>query len=260
VADHYLLPEVFEREKEVRRTLEHQKPRHADFNVVIKPPARVWWPDGSLAAAYGRAGRDILPDDLYDLLPYLPHSRGGRRDGDSVTFGVRPRMAHNQLPWAARSALDTDYPSALEGLETLGEHLDAMIAEVNPDAHRRMHQHVARSHEFFRFVGGFSGGIVNYDAYATYHRDRSNLVGSWNAMVWLRQNRRGGLFVVPAWRMAFHARDRHLLLHDAQQTLHGVTPIVPNPEPGWRTSLVYFCRKETNDLPPDQETRRAYHR
>lgn len=86
----------------------------------------------------------------------------------------------------------------------------------------------------------FSSSISNFNIAAPYHQDRGNLKGCVNLIFSKKENARGGKLHIPDYDAVVDNKDGSLLVYPAWRNMHGVTPIVPITENGYRNSLVFY--------------------
>jgi hypothetical protein len=95
----------------------------------------------------------------------------------------------------------------------------------------------------FRFGELFTSSISNFNISAPFHRDAANLEGCVNVIIAKKKNARGGNTTVPDYGATVDSRDNSMLVYPAWRNVHGVTPIHPIVEGGYRNSLVFYPLK-----------------
>jgi hypothetical protein len=95
----------------------------------------------------------------------------------------------------------------------------------------------------FRFGELFTSSISNFNISAPFHRDAANLEGCVNVIIAKKKNARGGNTTVPDYGATVDSRDNSMLVYPAWRNVHGVTPIHPIIEGGYRNSLVFYPLK-----------------
>ena len=63
-----------------------------------------------------------------------------------------------------------------------------------------------------------------------------------------KQNAKGGNTTVPDYGATMDSRDNSMLVYPAWKNIHGVTPIIPTFENGYRNSLVFYPLKAFKGL------------
>ena len=99
----------------------------------------------------------------------------------------------------------------------------------------------------FRFGRLFTSSISNFNIAAPYHRDAANLEGCVNVIIAKRYHARGGNTTVPDYGATMDSSDNSILVYPAWRNVHGVTPIFPLKEDGYRNSLVFYPLKAFNN-------------
>jgi hypothetical protein len=99
----------------------------------------------------------------------------------------------------------------------------------------------------FRFGKLFTSSISNFNISAPFHRDAGNLEGCVNVIITKKHNAKGGNLSVPDYNATVDSRDNSMLVYPAWRNIHGVTPIRPIQEGGYRNSLVFYPLKAFNN-------------
>lgn len=99
----------------------------------------------------------------------------------------------------------------------------------------------------YRFGELFTSSISNFNIAAPYHRDSANLEGCVNVIIAKKSNARGGNTTVPDYGITVDSRDNSMLVYPAWRNVHGVTPIKPTADNGYRNSLVFYPLKAFNN-------------
>jgi hypothetical protein len=98
----------------------------------------------------------------------------------------------------------------------------------------------------WRFGRLFTSSISNYNIAANYHRDAANLEGCVNVIIAKRSHAKGGNTTIPDYSATVDSADNSMLVYPAWRNVHGVTPIIPLREDGYRNSLVFYPLKAFN--------------
>lgn len=98
----------------------------------------------------------------------------------------------------------------------------------------------------WRFGRLFTSSISNYNIAAPFHRDAANLEGCVNVIIAKRSHAKGGNTTVPDYGATVDSADNSMLVYPAWRNVHGVTPIVPLREDGYRNTLVFYPLKAFN--------------
>ena len=95
----------------------------------------------------------------------------------------------------------------------------------------------------WRFSDLYTSSISNYNISAPFHRDTGNIEGAVNVIITKRHNSKGGSLNVPDYNATFEQADNSMLVYPAWKNIHGVTPIKPMQENGYRNSLIFYPLK-----------------
>jgi hypothetical protein len=100
----------------------------------------------------------------------------------------------------------------------------------------------------WRFGNLFTSSISNYNISAPFHRDAGNLEGCVNVIIAKKEFAKGGNTTVPDYGATVDSSDNSMLVYPAWRNVHGVTPIIPLKEGGYRNSLVFYPLKAFKGL------------
>ena len=124
-----------------------------------------------------------------------------------------------------------------------------LVKLIMPDAYENqikiIKQKVPEQWQFGRL---FTSSISNFNIAAAYHIDNANLKGCLNVILTKRQNSMGGNLNVPDYGLTFDSCDNSLIVYPAWKSVHGVTPIVPTADGGYRNSLIFYPLKAFSKL------------
>jgi hypothetical protein len=121
---------------------------------------------------------------------------------------------------------------------------EKLIEQVTPDIYLKQKQAIEENApKKWRFGNLFTSSISNFNIAAQYHRDMANLKGCVNVIITKRLNAKGGNTTVPDYGATVDSCNNSILVYPAWKNIHGVTPIVPIKENGYRNSLVFYPLK-----------------
>ncbi|CAB4153201.1 hypothetical protein UFOVP606_50 [uncultured Caudovirales phage] len=164
----------------------------------------------------------------------------------STIIGSCPPKPHMRRPYASRSSVH-DVPSAkkfIKAMLMLCLESEAIIKELTPDIYNQQKKIISDStNEKWRFGNLFTSSISNYNICAPFHKDGGNLQGCVNVIIAKKHNATGGNTTVPDYNATMDSSDNSMLVYPAWRNVHGVTPIVPTAEGGYRNSLVFYPLK-----------------
>ena len=95
--------------------------------------------------------------------------------------------------------------------------------------------------EKWSFSKYFTSTISNANIAAEVHQDHANVKGAVNIIITKRRNSIGGNLHVPEFGATFDQVDGSMLVYPAYRNRHGVTPIVPTHQGGYRNSHVWYA-------------------
>ena len=176
----------------------------------------------------------------------LPNGKRGaiRLKQFSAQLGSMAPKPHLRLPYPRTSPLHID-PKAnvfTKAMLKTGKLAMGLVQQYIPDVYRQ-HNNVidARVPDKWRFTKFFSSTISNCNIAAPIHQDNANAKGAINLIITKRQNSKGGNLYVPDYDACFNQTNNSLLVYPAWRNRHGVTPIVPTHQGGYRNSHVWYA-------------------
>ena len=120
---------------------------------------------------------------------------------------------------------------------------EKLIKEILPEQHERQLELFKNVPNEWKFGNLFTSSISNYNIPAPFHRDTGNIKGCVNVIITKRRNSTGGNLNVPDYGATIDQCDNSILVYPAWRNVHGVTPIVPTFEDGYRNSLIFYPLK-----------------
>jgi len=118
-----------------------------------------------------------------------------------------------------------------------------IIADIMPEQYKIQFEAFKNVDEKWKFGKLFTSSISNYNINADYHIDSANIKNTVNVIITKRLNSKGGNLNVPDYGATFDQCDNSMLVYPAWRNMHGVTPIIPSFEGGYRNSLVFYPLK-----------------
>jgi len=164
----------------------------------------------------------------------------------STIIGAVPPRPHMKRPYASFCSVHS-VPSAkvfIKAMYLLCSEAEELIKKIAPDIYNAQCQLIEENcPKKWRFGKLFTSSISNYNIAAAYHKDNANIKGCVNVIITKRLNAVGGYLSVPDYNAVFDSCDNSMLVYPAWRNLHGVTPIVPTFEAGYRNSLIFYPLK-----------------
>lgn len=120
---------------------------------------------------------------------------------------------------------------------------EKLIADIMPEQYKTQLEIFKNVDDKWKFGNLFTSSISNYNINADYHQDNGNIKNTVNVIITRRLNSTGGNLNVPDYGATFEQCNNSILVYPAWRNLHGVTPIIPTFEGGYRNSLVFYPLK-----------------
>lgn len=94
----------------------------------------------------------------------------------------------------------------------------------------------------------FTSSIANNNISAPFHIDAKNELDTVNIIICKKFNSKGGDLHIPDYGATIGQQDNSILVYPAWRNVHGVTPIIPTHEGGYRNSLIFYPLKAFKGL------------
>lgn len=131
----------------------------------------------------------------------------------------------------------------IKAMLLLAKESEKLIAETLPKQYEHQTKLFEDVPDEWKFGSLFTSSISNYNISAPFHRDAGNIVGAVNVIITKRRNSKGGNLNIPDYGATIDQCDNSILVYPAWRNVHGVTPIEPTYEGGYRNSLVFYPLK-----------------
>ena len=168
----------------------------------------------------------------------------------STIIGSCAPRPHMRMPYPRRSMVH-DCPTAqtfIKAMLLACRESENLIQQITPNIFEDQLKIITEKvPPQWRFGRLFTSSISNYNIAANYHRDAANLEGCVNVIIAKRSHAKGGNTTVPDYGATMDSCDNSMLVYPAWRNVHGVTPIVPLAEGGYRNSLVFYPLKAFNN-------------
>jgi hypothetical protein len=169
----------------------------------------------------------------------------------STIIGSVPPKPHMRRPYATISSVHNvkTAQTFIKAMLLLCKESEQLIKKITPNIYERQKQIIETNiPKKWRFGELFTSSISNYNISAPFHRDAGNLEHCVNVIIAKKQNATGGNTTVPDYGATMDSCDNSMLVYPAWRNLHGVTPIVPTHDGGYRNSLVFYPLKAFKGL------------
>lgn len=167
----------------------------------------------------------------------------------TILGGVAPKP-HMRRPYPTHSSVHSVKSAQIfiKSMIMLAKESEQIIADILPEQYNRQVEIFKNVPEKWRFANLFTSSISNYNISAPYHRDTGNLEGTVNVIICKKHNSKGGDLNIPDFGATVGQQDNSMLVYPVWQNIHGVTPIIPTHEGGYRNSLVFYPLKAFKGL------------
>tara|TARA_R100000781_G_scaffold114904_1_gene87800 strand:+ start:1393 stop:2196 length:804 start_codon:yes stop_codon:yes gene_type:complete len=167
----------------------------------------------------------------------------------STILGSLAPRALLRRTYPSRSSVHSDKKAQtfIKAMLATAMESEKVIKEVAPTIYERQMKMFESIDDKWKFGNMFTSSISNFNIAAAFHRDTGNLVGSVNVILTKRNNSKGGSLNVPDYNTTFEQADNSMLVYPAWRNMHGVTPIKPIHETGYRNSLIFYSLKYFKD-------------
>jgi hypothetical protein len=181
-------------------------------------------------------------------IPYGHTSRANGIQNVSRTFGYAPRKPVHGRDGCRLTHMARIVPAEHSVLEEWAVNLEGMLEEIAPEIVKRDRETMTAVLPDWRIGESnlWTSGVVNRSSSLPYHRDGFNFP-TWSAMPVLRRGMDGGYLRVPEYDLTLACRDGYAVFFPGHQLVHGVTPMTPNREDGYRYSVVYYALRGMKD-------------
>jgi hypothetical protein len=163
----------------------------------------------------------------------------------STIIGSCPPKPHMKRPYASISSVHQvkTAQTFIKAMLMLAKESEALIKEILPSQYQKQVELFSQVPDKWRFGSLFTSSISNYNISAPFHRDAGNIVGAVNVIICKKHNSKGGDLHIPDYGATIGQQDNSILVYPAWRNVHGVTPIIPTHEGGYRNSLVFYPLK-----------------
>jgi hypothetical protein len=163
----------------------------------------------------------------------------------STIIGSVPPKALMRREYKNRSSVHSvkSAQTFIKAMLLLAKESENLIEEILPKQYENQIQLFKQVPDEWKFGNLFTSSISNYNISAPFHRDAGNIVGAVNVIICKQKNAKGGDLHIPDYNATIGQIDNSILVYPAWRNMHGVTPIIPLHEGGYRNSLVFYPLK-----------------
>jgi hypothetical protein len=163
----------------------------------------------------------------------------------STILGSVPPKALMRREYKNRSSVHSvkSAQTFIKAMLLLAKESEQLIKEILPNQYEKQIELFNEVPEKWRFGNLFTSSISNFNISAPFHRDAGNIEGAVNVIICKKHNSKGGDLNVPDYGATIGQQDNSILVYPAWRNVHGVTPIIPIHEGGYRNSLIFYPLK-----------------
>jgi hypothetical protein len=136
----------------------------------------------------------------------------------------------------------------IKAMLLLAKESEKLIKEIIPAQYEKQLDLFKDTKPKWKIGELFTSSISNFNISAAFHKDGLNMEGAVNVIICKRLNSKGGDLHVPDYNATIGQQDNSILVYPAWRNVHGVTPIIPTHEGGYRNSLVFYPLKAFKGL------------
>ena len=207
-----------------------------------------------LAVADKEFRGDNVPKTILDRMSTVELSKTGMSRKEARKIGVsqystilgsiKPNPVMRR-PYPNISAVHRDKKAQTFIKAMWGACLEAeqIVKQLTPHLYERQQELFEDIKDEWKFGTMYTSSISNFNISAPFHRDTGNLTETVNIILTKRNNANGGCLNVPDYNVTFEQADNSMLVYPAWKNVHGVTPIKPIAENGYRNSLIFYPLK-----------------
>jgi hypothetical protein len=173
-----------------------------------------------------------------------------RVDQYSTILGGIPPKAQFKRPYPNLSSVHSvkTAQTFIKAMLLLAKESEQLIKEILPKQYEQQIELFKDVPEKWKLGNLFTSSISNYNISAPFHRDTGNIVGAVNVIICKKFNSKGGDLHIPDYNATIGQQDNSILVYPAWRNVHGVTPIIPTFENGYRNSLIFYPLKAFKGL------------
>jgi hypothetical protein len=197
---------------------------------------------------------DRVPKTYLDRMETVKLSKEGMKRSEARLVGVSqmstilgsvPPKPVMRRPYPTISSVHQvkSAQTFIKAMLMLAKESESIMHDILPEQYHRQVELFKQVPDKWKFANLFTSSISNYNISAPFHRDTGNIIGAVNVIITKRLNANGGNLYVPDYGAVMDSADNSMLVYPAWKNVHGVTPIVPTHEGGYRNSLVFYPLK-----------------
>ena len=168
----------------------------------------------------------------------------------STILGSIPPKPHMRRNYETLSSVHSvkSAQTFIKAMLLLAKESEQLIKELLPKQYEQQVNLFKDVPDKWKFGNLFTSSISNFNISAPFHRDTGNIVGAVNVIICKKFNSKGGDLHIPDYGATIGQQDNSILVYPAWKNIHGVTPIIPTHEGGYRNSLIFYPLKAFKGL------------
>jgi hypothetical protein len=200
-----------------------------------------------------------VPKTFLDRMETVKLSKLGMKRSDARKIGVSqmsciigsvPPKPVMRRPYASISSVHSvkSAQTFIKAMLLLAKESEQLIKEILPKQYEMQLEMFADVKDKWRFANLFTSSISNFNISAPLHKDTGNIENCVNVIICKKINSKGGDLHIPDYNATIGQVDNSVLVYPAWRNVHGVTPIIPTFEGGYRNSLIFYPLKAFKGL------------
>jgi len=187
---------------------------------------------------------------IKEIKEKFAHQKGQEVEQYSTLLGSIPPKPIVRRPYATISKVHSEKKAQtfIKAMLMLAKESEQLIKKIIPAQYEKQIELFNDVPSKWRFGNLFTSSISNFNISAPFHRDTGNIVGAVNVIICKQKNAKGGDLHVPDYNATIGQVDNSILVYPAWRNVHGVTPIIPTHEGGYRNSLIFYPLKAFKGL------------
>lgn len=187
---------------------------------------------------------EIIDGKIVRTDRYAEQSKGEVKQLSTQLGSVPPKPQFGR-PYPTRMQIHSDKNAQtfIKAMLMLAKLSEQLIKEILPQQYEKQVELFKQVPDKWKFGNLFTGSISNYNISVAFHQDKLNIIGAVNVIICKKLNSKGGDLHIPDYDATIGQQDNSILVYPAWRNIHGVTPIIPTHEGGYRNSLVFYPLK-----------------
>lgn len=166
-------------------------------------------------------------------------------EGCSAIIGsvpAKPYIGRN-FPSISSRHLDKKTQTFIKAMLMIANESEKIIKKITPQIWEKQTEIFKNVPKKWRLGNLWTSSVSNLNANINFHIDKGNIENCVNVIITKRLNAKGGNLHVPDYNATMDSCDNSMLVYPAWKNIHGVTPITPTYDGGYRNSLIFYPLK-----------------